>query len=215
MQTPKSGGTIMAKVAVCASDGVAVTSLKDQDRSIKTLTLAFSADPFARFCYPNPVSYLAHFPHFAEAFGGKAFTCGSAYHSAEYLGSALWLPPDTLADEKDVFEDIERTLDPSITKTVFTILNKLGISHPEEPHWYLALIGVDVGHRGQGIGSKLLQPMIDKFDREECLAYLESTNSANIPLYERFGFNLVKRIEVDNCPPLFPMVRRPQGCRTA
>ncbi len=205
----------MAKVASCASDDVVVTSLKDRDRSIKTLTLAFSADPFVRFCYPDPVSYLAHFPSFAEAFGGKAFTCGSAYHSADYLGSALWLPPDTRAEEKDVFEDIERTLDPLITKTVFAVLNQLGINHPEEPHWYLALIGVDVSHQGQGIASKLLKPMIDKFDREECLAYLESTNAANIPLYERFGFDLAGRIVVDDCPPLFPMVRRPQACRAS
>ena len=55
----------MTNVAVFTSDDVVVTSVKDRDRSIKTLTLAFSADPFVRFCYPNPVSYLAHFPNFA------------------------------------------------------------------------------------------------------------------------------------------------------
>jgi ribosomal protein S18 acetylase RimI-like enzyme len=163
-----------------------------------------------RFCYPNPVSYLTHFPNFAETLGSKAFTCGSAFHSGEYLGTALWLPPDTLPDEKDVFQHFEQTLDPLTTKIAFAVLNQMGIYHPEEPHWYLAFIGVDVSHQGQGIGSKLLKPMIDKFDREECPAYLESTNAANIPLYERFGFSLVGRIEVNDCPPLFPMVRRPQ-----
>jgi ribosomal protein S18 acetylase RimI-like enzyme len=215
LQMQESAGILMSQVASCASDDVVVTRLEGRDHSIKTLTLAFSADPFARFCYPDPVSYLAQFPSFVEAFGGKAFTCGSAYHSAGYLGTALWLPPGTGAEEMDVFEDIERTLDPSITKTVFAALSQLGISHPKEPHWYLALIGVDMGHRGRGIGSGLLQPMIDKFDREECLAYLESTNAANIPFYERFGFKLVGRIAVDDCPPLFPMVRCPQSCRTA
>lgn len=200
----------MNEVTSFACDDVVVTSLRDRDRSIKTLTLAFSADPFVRFCYPDLVSYLVHFPNFAEVFGGKAFTCGSAYHSGQYLGTALWLPPDTLPDEKDVFELFERTLDPPTTKTVLAVVNQMGTYQPDEPHWYLALIGVDASHQGQGIGSKLLKPMIDKFDREECLAYLESTNAANIPLYERFGFNLVGCIEVDDCPPLFPMVRRPQ-----
>lgn len=200
----------MTNLASFASDDVVVTSAKDRDRSIKTLTLAFSADPFVRFCYPNSASYLAHFPNFAEAFGGKAFTCGSAYHSGEYLGTALWLPPGTLPDERDVSEHFERTLDPSTTKSAFAILNQMGAYQPKEPHWYLSLIGVDIRHQGQGIGSKLLKPMIDKFDREECLAYLESTTAANIPLYERFGFNLVGRVEFGDCPPLFPMIRRPQ-----
>ncbi len=200
----------MKEVTSIVSDNVVVTNLRDRDRSIKTLTLAFSADPFVRFCYPNPVSYLAHFPNFAETFGGKAFTCGSAYHSGEFLGTALWLPPGTLPDENEVFEHFERSLAPQTARTVFTVLSQLGTYQPEEPHWYLALIGVDVSHQGQGIGSKLLKSMIDKFDCEECLVYLESTQAANIPLYERFGFSLVGRIEVDDCPPLFPMVRRPQ-----
>ncbi|MDP1701722.1 MAG: GNAT family N-acetyltransferase [Aestuariivirga sp.] len=200
----------MTVIAPFASDDVVATGVKDRDRSIKTLTLAFSVDPFVRFCYPNPVSYLVHFPNFAETLGGKAFTCGSAYHSGEHLGAALWLPPHTLPDEKDVFEHFERTLDPPTTKTVLAVLNQMDRYQPEEPHWYLAFIGVDVSHQGQGIGSKLLKPMIDKFDHEECLAYLESTNAANIPLYERLGFNLIGCIEVDDCPPLFPMVRRPQ-----
>lgn len=199
----------MTEVASFASDDIFVTNTKDRDRSIKTLTLAFSADPFVRFCYPNPVSYLTHFQNFAEAFGGKAFTCRSAYHSGEYRGTALWLPPHTLPDEKDVFEHFERTLDPLITKTGLAVLKQMDKYQPGEPHWYLALIGVDICHQGQGIGSKLLKPMIDKFDREECLAYLESTNAANVPLYERFGFNLIGRIEVGDCPPVFPMVRHP------
>lgn len=200
----------MTKVAPFASDDVVVTSVEDRDSSIKTLTLAFSADPFVRFFYPNPVSYFAHFPNFAEALGGKAFTRGSAFHCGEYLGTALWLPPGTFPDEKDVFEHFGRTLDAPNTKTAFAALNQMGKYQPDKPHWYLAFIGVDVSHQGQGIGSKLLKPMIDKFDREECLAYLESTTAANIPLYERFGFKLVGRIEVDDCPPLFPMVRCPQ-----
>ena len=202
----------MANVASFANDDIVVTSVKDRDRSIKTLTLAFSADPFVRFCYPSPVSYLAHFPSFAEALGGKAFTCGSAYHSGEYLGTALWLPPGTLPDGKDVCEYLERTLDPIIINTGLAVLNQMDKNQPQEPHWYLSFIGVDVSHQGQGIGSKLLKPMIDKFDREECIAYLESTNAANIPLYERFGFSLVGRIEINNCPPIFPMIRRPQVC---
>jgi hypothetical protein len=39
---------------------------------------------------------------------------------------------------------------------------------------------------------------------------MESTNPANIPLYRRHGFEMIGQIQVDDAPPLFPMLRRPR-----
>jgi hypothetical protein len=49
---------------------------------------------------------------------------------------------------------------------------------------------------------------LDRTDREEQIAYLESTNPANIPLYQRHGFEVIGTIQVDEAPPIFPMSRR-------
>ena len=38
--------------------------------------------------------------------------------------------------------------------------------HPREPHWYLALLGVDPDHQGRGFGSHLMQPVLTRCDRE-------------------------------------------------
>ncbi len=47
-------------------------------------------------------------------------------------------------------------------------------------------------------------------DRDHTLAYLESTNQKNIPLYERHGFELLGTIQVGRSAPLFPMLRKPR-----
>ena len=65
----------------------------ERHQSIRALTLAFCADPVLRYCYPDPYGYLEHFPGFVEAFGGKAFECGRAFHDGDLLGTSLWLPP--------------------------------------------------------------------------------------------------------------------------
>ena len=200
----------MSSSASLPASVVQLSKNEDRNQSLDALTMAFCADPVLRFCYPDPKSYLTHFPRFAAAFGGKAFSSGSAFHIGNYVGSALWLPPDIYPSDEEVFGHFEKSVEPSKVKTVFSVLEQMAKYHPDEPHWYLALIGVDFGHQGAGYGTLLMGAMTERIDVEGRLAYLESTNPKNLTLYERFGFELVGRIDSDIAPPLFPMVRRPQ-----
>jgi GNAT superfamily N-acetyltransferase len=76
---------------------------------------------------------------------------------------------------------------------------------------------VDPGHQGRGHGSALLQHALRRCDRGQAPASLESTDPANIPLYERHGFRVLVTIQVGSSPPIFPMLRapRPAGSRSA
>jgi ribosomal protein S18 acetylase RimI-like enzyme len=103
---------------------------------------------------------------------------------------------------------IERTVDPATVPTVFRIFEQMGRYHPAEPHWYLPLIGVDPLMQGRGYGSALLRHALEQIDREGHVAYLESTNPANVPLYRRHGFEVLGTIQVDDAPPMTPMMRR-------
>lgn len=83
--------------------------------------------------------------------------------------------------------------------------------HPEEPHWYLAVIGSDTTVRGQGFGQALMRSRLDRCDAEHCPAYLESSKPENVPYYERFGFTVVGEIVLPGGgPPLWPMWRAPR-----
>jgi hypothetical protein len=56
------------------------------DQAVSTVVLAFSADPAARWLYPDPHQYLRNFPGFVRAFAGKSLEYNSAYYVDGYLG---------------------------------------------------------------------------------------------------------------------------------
>src|SRR5262245_45949179 len=181
---------------------------QDRERVISAIVLAFADDPVARWAWPDAHTYLTYFTDFTNVFGGKAFEHGTAHSVAEFSGGALWLPPGVQPDEKALVALMERSIDPKRLQVVFTMLEKMGRYHPTEPHWYLPLIGVEPAKQGHGYGSALLRHALEHIDREGRTAYLESTNPANIPLYQRHGFEVVGTIQVEDSPSLIPMIRR-------
>jgi ribosomal protein S18 acetylase RimI-like enzyme len=48
---------------------------------------------------------------------------------------------------------------------------------------------------------------LDRCDEQHLPAYLESSNPANISLYERHGFEVTARIQTETSPPMHPMYR--------
>jgi ribosomal protein S18 acetylase RimI-like enzyme len=177
---------------------------------IDVVVRAFSTDPVARWAWPDPQQYLVHFPSFVKAFGGRAFTHGSAYYVEGYAGAALLLPPDVHPDQDALVTIMQRSMPEHMQKNASAVFEQMGRYHPGEPHWYLPLIGVDPSQQGKGFGSALMQHALVQCDRDNKLAYLESTNPKNIPLYERHGFELLGTIQVGTSPPLFPMLRKPK-----
>ena len=57
--------------------------------------------------------------------------------------------------------------------------------HPGDPHYYLPYIAVAPTRQGNGLGTALLRPVLDRCDTEGAPAYLEATNKRNLPLYRR------------------------------
>jgi ribosomal protein S18 acetylase RimI-like enzyme len=83
-------------------------------------------------------------------------------------------------------------------------------AHPVEPHWYLGVIATLPDHRGRGLGSALLAASLEVVDATHQPAYLESSNPRNISLYERHGFEVTGRIEIDTADDVFmTAMRRP------
>ena len=183
----------------------------DEDGVIDTLRLAFAADPAVRWVWPDPHKYLSHSSSFAKAFGGKAFAYKSAHYVGNYSGVALWLPPDVHPDVDKLISLLESTGSDEAKRDGPEIFDKMSGYHPNEPHWYLPLLGVDPLHHGKGLGSALLQYALANCDHDNKYAYLESSNPRNIPLYERHGFELLGTIQVNTSPSIFPMVRKPRN----
>jgi ribosomal protein S18 acetylase RimI-like enzyme len=180
----------------------------DECRITDTIVLAFGADPAARWLYPEPQRYLQHFPAFVRAFGGQAFACRTAQFTDDARGASLWLPPGVHPNDEALIELIRGTVPESEQESLLAVFDEIGNYHPDEPHWYLPMIGVDPTQQRKGHGSALLEHALRICDQDGIPAYLESSNPSNIPLYRRHGFEMLGTIQIGTSPPITPMVRQ-------
>jgi GNAT superfamily N-acetyltransferase len=77
-------------------------------------------------------------------------------------------------------------------------------------HIYLALLAVDPVRQNKGIASVLINPLLEKCDREGLPCYLETQNVKNVSMYNHFGFEKVyEGIFPGTHSPVFGMLRKP------
>jgi GNAT superfamily N-acetyltransferase len=183
---------------------------RDTDRLLAVLALAFSADPIIRYWFPEPHVFLEYFPRFAVAYGGPAIEHGTAHVAEGFCGAALWLPPGVDPDEEAVGRVTEEAIEEAKLPELERFVEQMEGYRPDEPHWYLPLVGVDPAHQREGIGAALVEPALALCDSEKYPAYLEATSPLSIPLYERFGFERMGEIQAGKSPVLVPMLREPR-----
>lgn len=180
------------------------------DRAVSVQVMAFSADPTIRALWPEPNAYLRHFPDLVMAFGGGAFSHGSAHVLEPFLGAALWLPPGVSPDGPALEKLIRETVAEPSRSQFLAVVEQMDACHPPHTHWHLAFLGVDPAHQHRGIGDVLLSQTLARVDDQHVHAYLESSNPANVPFYRHHGFEVIREIRVGDFPPVIPMVRAPR-----
>ena len=183
-------------------------TLAEQERTNAAIMAAFIADPLIRWMFPDPAEYFTHTPQMARLYAGKAFQHGAAYRSEDFLGAALWLPPGVTPDEEALGGFLQTAVAPGLLAELFGFFEQLGMGHPEEEHWYLPVIGVDPLVQGKGYGTALLARSLEACDQAHKAAYLESSNPRNVPLYQRFGFEVLGDIQVGSSPAVTRMFRK-------
>lgn len=189
---------------------ISVTKAEASEREacIASLVMAFATDPLLRWMLPDPDRYLGFFPQLVGHYCGRAFEHGSAYRSEDFAASAMWLPPGIGPDEEALGAVVQEAVDPALLDEVFNVLEQVGNAHPDEPHWFLPAIGVDPMCQGRGYGSALLARSLEECDKDHLITYLEASNPRNVPLYQRFGFEVTGEIQFGSSPVVVPM-RRP------
>ena len=124
--------------------------------------------------------------------------------NARALGPAIEAAADDIARDRRLPADLVESMRRA------GILEQMEAAHPKGPHWHLAFIGVDPAHQGRGIGAALLRHTLARVDEDHLPSYLESSNPANISLYRRHGFEVVREIRVGGAPLVTPMIRDPR-----
>ena len=79
---------------------------------------------------------------------------------------------------------------------------------PQIPHYHLFSIGARQACQGKGAGTALMYAGLSVADDNKFPTYLESSKESNVPYYQRFGFEVIERVEpTKGCPPLWLMWR--------
>ncbi|MGH3558265.1 MAG: GNAT family N-acetyltransferase [Mycobacterium sp.] len=184
----------------------------------RVLGRAFYDDPVTSWMLPDGKTRSARLPrlfatltrHHHLAGGGVEVACDGPGIGA----AALWDPPNRW--KQSAREQL--VMLPSIIRTfgyrsmaARGVIDLMMRHHPEEPHWYLAVLGSDTTVRGRGFGQALMRSRLDRCDAEHCPAYLESSKPENVPYYERFGFTVTGEVVLPyGGPTLWPMWRAPR-----
>ncbi len=183
----------------------------------RVLARAFHDDPVMKYLLPDDPARAKALPalfaaltrhHFISRRGSEVACRGGRIGAA-----ALWDPPGLRKSSR--WEELRMM--PALawhfrsraeqTKTLGRLMEA---AHPEEPHWYLMIIGSDPDVRGAGLGQALMRSRLERCDGERAPAYLEASEASLIPYYHRFGFDQIGEIDIPGGPTMIPMWRAPQ-----
>ena len=180
-------------------------SKEDQAVAVNILLLAFSSDPFQRYLMPDPTIFFKNSTVWFNNAASQSISKKSLFGTEDHSGVALWFPPNFIVDFDAIGETL-KDLPSNSQKDIFQYFNAFEENKPKDA-WYLEYLGVDPSRHSLGLGSQLLKSSLDKIDDLHQPAYLESSNPRNMSLYERHGFETVKKIQFGEGPPMHTMYR--------
>ena len=196
--------------------------MERRDRIAAIWADAFERDPFMRWLFPDDATRhaslmrwwgftLDHLPPGAELHGTRADGC-----------VAYWQPPqeerapsdeDDHGGESEAHAEFVAMMADLVGEQAPARMESLGRIRQNrlaEPHWYLAVLGTASDQQSRGLGSKVLRPMLERCDRMGMLAYLESSNPANVGFYRRHGFETTGELVLGGEVLVTLMTREPR-----
>jgi GNAT superfamily N-acetyltransferase len=190
--------------------GLRHATAEDVERLKTMLAEAFFEDPVLSWLMPNDRTRRAQLArYFGIELRHYTLPRGRVWTTTDLTGAALTLPPKAWRAPTRV-----TLLEGSAFLTHLPRAARLGAAmewrHLRGAHYYVRDVGVLPNMQGQGLGSALLRPTLERCDREGLPAYLEASSERNAALYERLGFRVTRELRIGGSPPLRLMLRAPE-----
>jgi ribosomal protein S18 acetylase RimI-like enzyme len=178
---------------------------KDIPGAGAVLADAFSTDPVWRKVLDDTTDEQRNI--FFESAVKYSLTYGEVLATSKELEGILVWTPDHLADMNmwrwlrsgSIFKGIRGGIGLTMLsfklKPIFDPLVADRKSNMEgRSYYYATILGVARKYQGQGHARKLINGMIEKGDEEKKPIYLETSTEKNVKMYERYGFEVLKKI---------------------
>lgn len=204
-----------------AERAVRTATMNDVPGVARVLGRAFHSDPLFRWFFPDEArrkarttracALMAGFGHVPSGYTTVVESREDPSRGPVVRGAALWSPPGAASEGLAVtvrslphwIELVGLSRLPAIARYA----GRLRESAPDEPYWYLSMLGTDPVARGTGVGSRLLRAGLARADADGAPVYLETMNSANLGYYQRYGFRVVRTVSGPEAPSAYCMVR--------
>lgn len=198
-----------------AVEEIRVAGESDRAATTTALAEAFMDDPVAIWATPKDHQRTGALRRFFGAVYDTHIDGEVTYVDAERRGAAIWaLPGRWQGTAMDQLRTAAAFAHPRHWPRVPRIVGgvvKAEQSHPQTQHFYLATLGVAPDRQGEGLGSRLLAPVLEICDSDGIPAYLESSKHSNIAFYARHGFRVTGELRFPGGGPvLYPMWREPK-----
>jgi GNAT superfamily N-acetyltransferase len=177
------------------------------------LARALAEDPGWIYVFPGGGSRVAKMTRMLGIMIERAYVGAGGSLQVPGEAAAIWMPPGA--------HDVPLTTMLRVAPRLAWILGRrtpaaarmfriMDARTPKEPHWYLAILGVDPLHQGKGLGVAVCAPVLARCDDTRTLAWLESTNPKNHSFYRRLGFELADEHAMPGGPTFSFFARRPR-----
>jgi GNAT superfamily N-acetyltransferase len=180
------------------------------------LSAAFMDDPVTSWTTPSERQRPAVLRHFFGCFFDFHVGEGMVFADPERRGAAIWaLPGKWRTTTRQDLRIARAFAHPRHwARAARVTRGLLGVErrHPAAPpHFYLAQVGVVPEAQGNGLGSRLLEPILEICDRDGIPAYLESSKESNLGFYARHGFRVREEVKLPRGPTMWLMWREPRS----
>jgi GNAT superfamily N-acetyltransferase len=161
---------------------------------------AFHGDPGPILCFPDPSERARQMPAFFTAMAHLALHQGEIHALGDPpVAVVLWFPPGAGDPTPDQLAaagwDAVAAWDHGAYERLQTLMGHLDAERArlmaEEPYWHLTFFAVTPERQGQGLGSALVRPTIERIRNRGLPVYLESLTEHNARRYERCGFRVI------------------------
>jgi len=193
-----------------------VASPQDSADVVEIVVSAFYDDPTWSWAFPDPSRRAEQHRLWWGLLIDGAIRFPWVWLTQGNTATSVWIPPN----ETDFSPEQEAAVEPLLVELLASGASRVlrGIelfdqAHPRGvPHFYLSLLGTSTEHRGHGFGLRLMAENLRRIDDAGMPSYLEASNPANVPLYMRYGFEVLGSFTLpEGGPEVFTMWRDPKS----
>ncbi len=193
------------------------------EEAIEVLGHAFKDDPvFCHFACQEDQRRFSPTHWISRLMLHYAYPCNEVYTTTGVLkGVAIWLPPGQFPLNDLRLFQLGGYMLPfkfrfSKLWQFISLFLKVEACHKTnvpEPHWYLLMLGVAPFHQSKGIGSSLIQPILEQADKENLPCYLETSTEGAVRFYQRHCFEVIETITLPQESLYIWTMKREPLCR--